>query len=127
MKVSTITGLRRGLAEALVLVLMLAGVEQGVVALSGPADAGFPVPGVHVAICHSGGAPPPAPAGPALPYTHSCCDVCALLAPVILPAPQVLSGPAPAAYFAGRALGAAWLPAVARLRTPRQSQGPPLA
>ncbi len=118
------SGLRQALAAVLILVLTLAGAGRGFAAA--PDAAGPALAGLNAPICHSGG-DPRGPGDPAAPAGDGCCDACALMAPAILPAPAALSGPAPAVQCASHARAPSWMPAAARARSPRQSQGPPAA
>ena len=118
-----LSGLRRGLVAALIIALSLAGLGRALAAAAPFGDLGAAIPGVRVPICHAG-APSTDPARPA---SHDCCDDCALLAPAVLPAPPVLAGPAPVAFFAAHIHALAWAPRIARRREPRLSRGPPAA
>ncbi|MCW6506578.1 hypothetical protein [Lichenifustis flavocetrariae] len=104
-------------------VLTLAGVGRGFAAVT-DAMPSFGIPGIAVHICHTGESDGSAPVDPA---HHDCCDACALSAPVDLAAAPVLTGPASVAHFIAHVQAMAWVPRLARLRTPRQSQGPPTA
>ena len=117
------SGLRRSLVAVLIIALTLAGLGRAVASMPRPAGLQDVIPGVHAPICHSG----EAPAGPARPAAPDCCDDCAMPAAAALPAPPVLSRPAPVAYFAEHAHALAWAPALARPRDPRLSRGPPAA
>lgn len=105
------------------LVLTLAGVGRGFAAASDATASGGSIAGAFP-ICHSGGEDRSVPADPS---HHDCCDACALLAPVTLAGAPALNGPASAVRFVEHARAMAWVPTVARRRTPRQSQGPPTA
>ena len=124
MLASSTSGLRQVLAAVLILVLTLAGAGRGFAAAPDPV--GSVLAGFHAPICHSGG-DAQGPDDPAVPAGHDCCDACALLAPAILPAPAALSRPAPVAHDASHDGAPSWVPAAARPRSPRQSQGPPAA
>ncbi len=121
------SGLRRGLVAILIITLTLAGLGR---AMASPPQVAPEVgglhdviPGLHVPICHAGDVP----ADPSQPPSHDCCDACALLAAAVVPAPPVLSLPAPVEHYAGHAQAIAWAPVIARLRDPRLSRGPPAA
>lgn len=116
-------GLRRILVAALLVALTLAGLGRAFATAIPLMDPQDPLPGVHVPICRSGSGE--APADPARPVPHDCCDDCALLAPVVLPSPAVVTGPAPVARHADHGRPAARAPRFARLRHPRLSRGPP--
>ena len=113
--------LRRSLVAVLIITLTLAGLGRAMASAPQLGAIHDVIPGVHVPICHSG----EAPADPAQPASHDCCDECALLAPIVVPVPQVLAGPAPIEHFAEHAHAVAWAPVIARLRDPRLSRGPP--
>lgn len=101
---------------------MLAGIGRGVAAASDTVP-GFDIPGVAFHICHAG-------AGDASPVDrahHDCCDACALCAPLTLASAPSLTGPASVVRFVAHVRAVAWVPTLARPRTPRQSQGPPAA
>lgn len=117
------SGLRRGLVAILIITLTLAGLGRAMASVPEVAGLHDVIPGVHVPICHAGDVP----ADPSQPPSHDCCDACALLAVAVMPAPQVLSLPAPVAHFAEHAQAIAWAPVIARLRDPRLSRGPPAA
>ncbi|MQT12391.1 hypothetical protein [Segnochrobactrum spirostomi] len=113
----------RALALVLTLALMIAGLGRGI-ALA----ASLPVPAlvigdVVIPICHPGGAGD----DPADLARHACCNDCALGAPLILPQPPALSARAWIAWTADLSLSQPQRPALARLRLPRLSQGPPAA
>lgn len=113
----------RVVAALLVLVLMLAGVGQG---LAVAAEGGLVPPGepgIGFPICHAGSGA----GAPAAPVHHACCDACALLSMGIVAAPPVLFAPAWVVRSAIHAVPRAARPALARARTPRQAQGPPAA
>ena len=118
----TTSGLRRALAAVLIVALMLAGIGRSIASTLLPEGALPAIAGVVMPICHSGTGRDPADSG-----RHDCCDDCALLAPVVLPVAPSLSGPAPAAHHAVHARAMAWMPVLLRPRSPRQSQGPPVA
>lgn len=118
-------GLRHWLAAVLTIALTLAGLGRALASTEGAFDASLAIAGVHAPICHSG--PGAAPADPARPAPHDCCDGCALAAPAVLPTPPALSVPAPAARYADHAHALAWAPTIARPRDPRLSRGPPAA
>ena len=121
MATATTSGWRRGIVAALVLVLTLSGLGRAMASPGeGLRDA---VAGLRFPICHSGGAP----ADPALPSTHDCCDACALMASALLPAPPSLGRPAPVVRSARLARVEIRAPDVARPRDPRLSRGPPSA
>ena len=104
-------------------VLALAGVGRGL-AVASDAVPGFGIPGVAAHICHTGereGSPPADGAH------HDCCDACALSAPATLADAPSLTGPASVVHFVEHAQAVAWVATVTRVRTPRQSQGPPVA
>lgn len=116
---------RRIAAALLVLVLMLAGVGQGWAAASeGRVVPGGGGPALKFPICHTGAGDGRAPDAP---RQHACCDACALLALGIVPAPPLLWEPVAIAHAAAHAVALGPRPALARRRTPRQSQGPPAA
>ncbi len=106
------------------IVLTLAGVGRGLAAASGSAAPTFGVPGVAFHICHTGEADGSIPTDQA---RHDCCDACALSAPATLADAPSLTGPASVTHYVEHAQAMAWVPTAARLRTPRQSQGPPAA
>lgn len=117
------SGLRRGLVAALVLALTLSGLGRASAwPEQGDGSSGV-VAGVRFPICHAG----EAPADPALPSSHDCCDACALLAAALLPAPPRLGHPAPASRFARPVAAVVRAPTIARPRDPRLSRGPPSA
>ncbi len=107
-------------------VLTLAGIGRGLAAASGMTVTDFGIPGVAFHICHTGDSDGDGPA-PVDPSHHDCCDACALLAPVTLADEPSVSGPASVMHYVEHAHAMAWVPTIARLRTPRQSQGPPTA
>ena len=115
------SGLRRGLVAILIITLTLAGLGRAMASVSQVGGLHDVIPGVHVPICHSG----EVPTDPSQPPSHDCCDECALLAAFVMPAPQVLSLPAPVEHFAEHARAVAWAPVIARPRDPRLSRGPP--
>jgi hypothetical protein len=117
--------LQRFVAAALIFALALTGLGRGLAAAHAHAPAAISVGGIVVPICHSD--PGDASGTPDRGGQHDCCDACALLAPAVLPGPPDLTAPAALAYFAQHVHAAAWVRIVARLRTPRQSQGPPTA
>ena len=123
----TTSGLRCAFAAILIIVLTLSGVGRAVATVSRPVDIHYAIPGLQVPICHSDAGTSTDPADPIHPTQHDCCDECALLAPVVIPVPPSLTGPASVEHYAEHAHAVAWVPAIARLRTPRQSQGPPAA
>jgi len=104
-------------------VLTLAGVGRGLAAGSDMASS-FVIPGVAFHICHTGEGEGSIPADQA---HHDCCDACALCAPVTLADAPSLTGPASVMRFVEHVQAMTWVPTLARLRTPRQSQGPPTA
>jgi hypothetical protein len=106
------------------LVLTLAGVGRGLAAASDMTVTGFGIPGVAFYICHTGEGGGSAPADQS---HHDCCDDCALLAPVTSADAPSMSGPASVMHYVEHTHAMAWVPTIARLRTPRQSQGPPTA
>lgn len=117
---------QRFVAALLMLTLALAGAGRGALAASmAAAEPTLVVNGIVIPICHPGqdrtdGTPDQA-------THHDCCDACALCAPVLLPTPPV---PAPRARTVVRLdlpLPATPTHVVARLATPRLSQGPPAA
>ncbi len=116
--------LRQALTALLVLVLTLAGVGRGLAAASDRTAPGLGVASLAFPICHAGAGDGSAPADPS---RHDCCDACALLSPVTLADAPALSGPASVIHPIAHAQAMAWVPTVARLRTPRQAQGPPTA
>ena len=122
-----LSGLRSIVVGVLAFVLTLTGVGRGFAGTPSPDDARYAIPGVHFQICHSGAGEAHGPTNPAIPVQHDCCDACALFAPVLLPEPPVLSEPASVRFYAVHAHAVAWVPAVARARSPRQSRGPPAA
>ena len=108
----------------LLLSLTLAGAVRGVAAASEMSAAAFGIPGVTPQICHTG------EAGGSLPGDephHDCCDRCVLFAPVTLADAPSVSGPGSVLHYVEHAHAVAWVPTLARLRTPRQSRGPPVA
>lgn len=116
---------QRFVAALLMLTLALAGAGRGALAASMAAtEPALVVNGIVIPICH------PGQAGDGTPDQathHDCCDACALCAPVLLPTPPV---PAPLSRTVVRLdlpLPATPAPVVARLATPRSSQGPPAA
>ena len=118
------SGLRRILAGILMLVITLAGVGRGLAAASDLGHTSFDIPGVASPICHSGdghGSLPPDQT------RHDCCDACAISALATLADGPILTGPASALRYVEHTEAMAWMPVVARLRTPRQAQGPPPA
>ena len=104
-------------------VLTLAGVGRGLALASDNAPS-FAIPGVAFHICHAGEGDGSMPADQA---HHEGCDICALCAPVTLADAPSLSGPASVMRFVVHVEAMTWVPSLARLRTPRQSQGPPTA
>ena len=106
------------------IVLTLAGVGRGVAAASDLVAPGFGVADVAFHICHSGEG---GGSGPSDRTHHDCCDACALSAPATLADAPSLTGPAAVTHHIEHAEAMAWVPSGARLRTPRQSQGPPAA
>lgn len=106
------------------LVLTLAGVGRGLAAASDMTMLGFGVPGVAFPICHAGDGDGSVPADPS---HHTCCDECALLAPVTLADAPAMDGPASVTRYVEHARAMDWVPTIARRHTPRQSQGPPTA
>lgn len=116
--------LRRALVAVLVLVLTLSGTGRGWAAAHEAPHAVLTLRGVAIPICHSGASDTSDPAGPA---HHDCCDQCVLCAPMLPPVAQRVPAPAGAEHVADPARGVPWTPVVARTRTPRQSQGPPVA
>ena len=118
----TTRGLRQALAAVLIIALTLTGVGRAVASVPSQVEAVSLVAGVAVPICHSGRG---APTDPAAPVQHDCCDACALMAVLAGPAPTLLSMPAQVEHHADHARAVAWVPAVARLRSPRQSRAPP--
>ena len=127
MTAPTTSGPRRTLAAVLIIALTLAGLGRAVATTSDPADVLDIVAGLPVPICHAGAGTPSAPGSPAHPAQHDCCDACALLAAIVLPAGPVLSRPAPAGHVAAHIRAVAAVAAIARPRSPRQSRGPPAA
>jgi hypothetical protein len=115
-----LSSLRRVLAFALMALMLLAGVERGVIGVMADTSS---LAGSVGPICHasSGGA---GPADPSSTESHPCCDECALTAAAVLPLAPQLSEPSrfalPIAHVeeASAAVGPS-------SRTPRQSQGPP--
>ena len=105
-------------------VLTLAGVGRGLSAASDMTGPVYGIPGVTVEICHTGSRDDSIPAGP---VHHDCCDACTLLAPITLSDAPSLTAPASVVHFVEHVQALAWVPTLARLRTPRQSQGPPAA
>ena len=127
MSVLMTSRLRRALAAILISALTLSGVGRAVATVPHPVDAHYAIAGVRVPICHSDAGTSTSPADPTHPTQHDCCDDCALLAPAVLPAAPSLTGPATVEHYAEHVHAVAWVPAIARLRTPRESQGPPAA
>ena len=105
-------------------VLTLAGVGRSLAAVRDVTPQGFGTPGVVFHICHARENDPSPPADQA---QHDCCDACALSAPLTLADAPSLTGPASAVHFVEHAHAMAWAPTSPRARTPRQSQGPPIA
>lgn len=108
---------RRGFALALVLLVAVAGYARGLVLTAAAAEpAGF-------TICHgdAGGTP----SGDAV--NHDCCDQCVLAAAAMPPDPPELSLPAEIVVDVNPSGIAIVAPMTPSVRTPRQSQGPPLA
>ena len=118
--------MRHVLAALLIAVLTLAGVGRGLAAASDAAQAFQPIPGVVMAICHSGATGTDS-ADPTRPIHHECCDQCALCAPVIFSAAPELRTMAPVSHGIVRSAVVAWTVRRSRTRSPRQSQGPPVA
>lgn len=117
--------LRGAFAAALMLALMVAGVGRVMATMPAVPMASVVIAGMLVPVCHieEGGAGNSSD-GAAKP---DCCDQCALCTPAILPAPPGLTHPRASDEVAERIQPAPWAPALARRRTPRQSQGPPAA
>lgn len=114
-------GWRRGIVAALFIVLTLSGFGR---AVASPADGlRDAVAGLRFPICHSG----EAPADPALPASHDCCDACALMASALLPAPPRLGSVAPVRRMVRHADLEDRAPDLARPRDPRLTRGPPSA
>lgn len=104
-------------------VLTLAGVGRALAATS-DIEQNFAISGVAFHICHSGEGDGSIPADQT---HHDCCDACALCAPVTLADAPSLTGPASVVHFVEHVQAMTWVPSSSRLRTPRQSQGPPTA
>ena len=115
--------LRPWLAAVLVLVLSVAGVGRGWAATPGGIEVAPVIAGVVAHICHdeAGGS------GSDTAGHHDCCDACALCAPVVLPGMPDLTAPARVIHYVAHADALSWAPVLARPRTPRLAQGPPLA
>lgn len=115
---------RHMVAVLLVIALALIGVGRGIALASGmPSAATITIGGVEIAICHGGdGDHSNGPAG----TQHDCCDTCVLLAPVLLSTPPQLVVPMTVIAYVEHAIAMSWVPAFARTRSPRQSQGPPI-
>lgn len=107
----------------MLVVLALTGVGRGLAAAS-DMEPGFGIAGVAFPICHSGVGDGSLPADRT---HHDCCDACALLAPLAFADGPSLDGPVSAMHFVEHRQAMPWVPAIARARTPRQSQGPPSA
>lgn len=119
--------MRHALAALLIFVLALAGAGRGFPAAGeAPASVAL-IGGVVAPICHAGAASEADPAGPGGHAHHDCCDACALCVAFILTTPPTAGDPAAFATDAPSLAVAVFTARVARLRTPRQSQGPPAA
>ncbi len=117
---------RQLIAAALMVVLALIGAGRGLsTAFASPAG-GIELGGIVVAICHAGADTTDKSDGPDSDR-HDCCDVCVLHAALDIPAPPVVTAVTVVAYVAERSFPPTWVPAVTSVRTPRLSQGPPLA
>jgi hypothetical protein len=121
------SALWHAVAAILIIVLTLAGFGHGVMAAPEVRIASIRIAGVVVPICHAGAPDAPDPADPRNPIHHDCCDPCVLGAPAVLPAALRLPQPTSIETTARRAAVASSTTHPARSRTPRQSQGPPLA
>jgi hypothetical protein len=118
------------MAHILVLVLMLGGVGRALMAVPDVPDPTIVIGGTAVPICHSytgNHADPTDPAVPADPAHGDCCDACALATPVLVPTPPQLAWAQPVELEVSPPAAAAAAPYAARIHTPRQSRGPPLA
>ena len=80
--------------------------------------------GVAVPLC---GDPAGGDGLPMAPGSPGCCDLCVLGAPGILPGAPALFVPATVQRKVALNALTVWVPVLSRPRTPRQSQGPPLA
>lgn len=116
--------LRRAVAALLMLTLTLAGVGRSVASLTGEPVGTVIIAGFVVHQCHTDAGADPAD-GPA--SKRDCCEDCALCGPVILPAPASARHPPARIVTVDPVQVAPWTPHVSRSRTPRQSQGPPVA
>lgn len=118
---------RQAIAAFLVLVLALGRIGRGLANADDAHASSIVIGGIVVPICGGASADTQDPADPGTPAQHDCCDQCLLCAAVILPAAPGASTPAPIARVARLDAPAPLLPSLARPRTPRQSQGPPIA
>ena len=116
--------LRQIVAAVLILALTLAGVGRALATASETSAIGG---GSTIPICHSGPGEASRTGDPAEPSHHDCCDQCALCALALPAAPVTLAQPVSVEHVAVHARALRWAPTVARVRTPRQAQGPPAA
>ncbi|MDX7951552.1 hypothetical protein P7D22_10270 [Lichenihabitans sp. Uapishka_5] len=114
------SAVRQALAAILLVALTLSGLGRAMAMVDAPAVAET-LAGVTVPICHHDAGDP---ADPQPPGHHDCCDACALCAPVLAPLAPVVA-PARVEHRAAHAEALGWAPVIARVPTPRQSQGPP--
>ena len=119
------SALRQALAAVLLVVLTLSGVGRAMAMADISTLTVETIAGVTVHICHDDGGDPTTPSAPS--GHHDCCDACALCAPVSVPDAAPFVAPGRVEHFADHAEASTWTPAVARVPTPRLSQGPPTA
>lgn len=118
------SALRQAIAAVLFVVLTLSGIGRTMATPDGPVRPAVEIAGVVVPLCHAGSDHPAVPAGPG---HHDCCDDCVLCTAMALPDVAPLTAPARVEHVAVHADALTWAPAIARIPTPRLSQGPPAA
>jgi hypothetical protein len=118
--------LRRLPTILLTLILVLGGVGRGLIAAAdaSPATA---IHGLVGPICHVHPTHGQALGSPADPARQGCCDDCALCSAVVLPEAPTLSEPAAFALTNEFSQQPSSELCLRTIRTPRLSQGPPLA
>lgn len=116
--------LRQVAASLLLFAMMLTGIFGEIVKASHTSV--VVIGGVPVVVCGEGLGDDPASPVPGTPGTSGCCEHCVLGAPAALPDAPAFALPASSRYRMMPVAVAVRLPSLSRLRSPRQSQGPPV-
>lgn len=115
---------QRAVVAVLTVVLVLAGTGRALLLADAHEIVPVTIDGVVLTICHT--VTDPAPPSSDTPQ-HNCCDACLLMAATVLPVPPAVPLPIAHDFVVDHVDAMPWVPAFARLKTPRLAQGPPAA